>query len=85
MWLKGVDELRGWYLGYGIGCKGSRMVPVAANGMPAFAQYRVNPAGGYAAWSLQVLEISDGRIAHIHHFLDTKLFTRFGLPLTLDD
>ena len=34
MWLRGRDELRGWYLGFGSGCRGSVMVPVVANGMP---------------------------------------------------
>jgi RNA polymerase sigma-70 factor, ECF subfamily len=84
MWLKGTQDLQAWYLGFGIGCKGSRLVPVAANGSPAFAQYRVDHVnGGHEAWSLQVLEVSGGRISHIHHFLDTSLFTRFGLRLHL--
>jgi RNA polymerase sigma-70 factor (ECF subfamily) len=40
--------------------------------------------GGYAPWSLIVLDISDGRIAGLHHFLDTdRLFPLFGLPLYL--
>jgi RNA polymerase sigma-70 factor (ECF subfamily) len=83
MWLKGVDELRGWYLGYGIACKGSRMFPVSANGTLAFAQYKPNAEGGHSSWSIQVPEITNGRISHIHHFLDPNLFTKFGLPLSL--
>jgi RNA polymerase sigma-70 factor (ECF subfamily) len=83
LWLKGIDDLRGWYLGYGIGCKGSRLIPTIANGCPAFGQYRVSPDGGHEPWSLQVVEISDGKIAHVHHFLDTTLFARFGLPARL--
>jgi RNA polymerase sigma-70 factor (ECF subfamily) len=86
MWLKGVDDLAAWYLGFGIGCKGSRLVPTVANGLPAFGQYRPDhDNGGHQAWSLQVLEIVDGRVAHIHHFLDVeKVFPRFGLDLRLD-
>jgi RNA polymerase sigma-70 factor, ECF subfamily len=81
-WLRGIDDVRGWYLGYGIGCKGSRLVPIGTvNGSPGFAQYK---NGGSAPWCIQVLEIRDGRIAHLHHFLDTALFTRFGLPVSLD-
>jgi len=80
MWLRGRADLRDWYLGYGIGCRGSRLLPVAANGSPAFAQYRVSPDGGHQPWSIQVIEMSAGRIAHVHHFLDTALFARFGLP-----
>lgn len=80
MWLSGREDLRAWYLGYGIGCKGSRLIPIAANGSPAFAQYRADRDGGHAPWSIQVLELSGGRVAHVHHFLDTALFARFGLP-----
>ena len=90
LWLRGIEDLRGWYLGHGIGCKGSRMLPVQLNRQPAFAQYRVDPDGGWSPWSLQVLELRDGRIAHVHHFLgnadfgDPALFARYGLPLHLD-
>jgi RNA polymerase sigma-70 factor (ECF subfamily) len=85
MWLRGHDDIRTWCLGAGIGCKGSRLVPTVANGMPAFGQYRVDPDGGYAAWALQILEISDGRIVGGNFFLDTAtLFPLFGLPLTLE-
>ncbi|MCW2724145.1 MAG: sig7 [Frankiales bacterium] len=83
LWLKGREDLRGWYLGFGIGCKGSRLVPIVANGSPAFAQYRLAADGGHEPWSIQVLEISDGRIAHVHHFLDPALFARFDLPARL--
>ena len=80
MWLRGREDLRAWYLGTGIGCSGSRLVATSANGLPAFGQYRRDPAGGHAPWSLQVIEAVDGRVAHVHHFLDTSLFPRFGLP-----
>ena len=41
--------------------------------------------GGWEPWALQVLEISDGRIAHLNSFLDTqRLFPLFGLPPRLD-
>jgi RNA polymerase sigma-70 factor (ECF subfamily) len=80
MWLRGRQDLHDWYLGFGIGCQGSRLLATVANGLPAFGQYRVDPAGGHTPWSLQVVELSDGRIAHVHHFLDTTLFGRFGLP-----
>src|SRR3954469_179923 len=78
MWLRGTDELRGWYLGHGIGCKGSRLLPVDLNGSPRVAPDKPTPAGtGHEPWSLQVLELRDGRVAHVHHFLDTRLFERF--------
>ena len=85
LWLRGRDDLRDWYLGTGIGCRGSRLLATTANGCPAFGQYRVAPDGdGHVPWSLQVLELSGGRVAHVHHFLDTAaLFPRFGLPARL--
>jgi RNA polymerase sigma-70 factor, ECF subfamily len=86
LWLKGVEDLRGWYLGHGIGCKGSKLVPLAVNGSPGFAQYRADPDGGHRAWSVQVLEITDGRIGHVHHFLEDfggEVFEQLGLPLRL--
>jgi RNA polymerase sigma-70 factor (ECF subfamily) len=80
MWIRGAESIGQWFLGPGIGCRGSRLVPTAANGCPAFAQYRVDPAGGHAPWSLQVLEISGGKITAFHAFLDTeRVFPTFGL------
>jgi RNA polymerase sigma-70 factor (ECF subfamily) len=59
-------------------------VPTAACGSPAFCQYRVNPEGGYKAWALIVLELSDNRIAAMNSFLDVEaLFPRFNMPLFL--
>jgi RNA polymerase sigma-70 factor (ECF subfamily) len=87
MWLKGPEEIRAFFLGTGIGCRGSIVVPVgSANGLPAFGQYKPDPDGGHAPWALQVLEISEGRIAGLNFFLDTeRLFPLFGLPLILDE
>ena len=86
MWLKGRDDLFAWWLGAGIGCKGSKLVPVGlVNGMPAWGQYKPAPEGGYEPWSVIVPEVSDGRIAELTFFLDTeRLFPLFGLPDHLD-
>jgi RNA polymerase sigma-70 factor, ECF subfamily len=86
MWLSGRDDIFTWWFGPGIGCEGSRVIPVrSANGSPAFGQFKPDPEGGYSPWALQVLEISDGRIADLTFFLDTeRLFPLFGLPQHLD-
>jgi RNA polymerase sigma-70 factor (ECF subfamily) len=87
LWLSGRDDIFKWWLGPGITCRGSRLVPaVAANGSPAFAHYRPVPGGTrYEPWSLQVLEIEDGRIVEITFFLDTeRVFPLFGVPLEYD-
>jgi RNA polymerase sigma-70 factor, ECF subfamily len=87
LWLAGRDDIFTWWFGPGIGCRGSRVIPVeSANGAPAFGQYKPRESGdGYEPWALQVLEIENGEIVELTFFLDTaKLFPRFGLPLTLD-
>ena len=86
MWLQTHDDIRRWCLGPGIGCRGSRLIPVAANGSPAFGQYKPSDREGILEpWSLQVLEVSGGRIAGISFFLDTaSLFPLFGLPRQLE-
>jgi RNA polymerase sigma-70 factor (ECF subfamily) len=83
MWLRGVDDVLAWYVGPGAGCEGSRLLAGSANGCPAFAQYRVDPAGGHAPWALQVLELGPDRIEAIHAFLDPAEFARFGFPAHL--
>ena len=87
LWLSGRDDILTWWVGPGAGCRGSRVIPtVAANGSPAFGQYKPSETGeGYEPWALQVLEISDGRIVELTFFLGTEtLFPLFGLPARLD-
>ncbi len=85
LWLQTHDDIVAWCLGPGIACRGSRLIGVEANGSPAFGHYKPAPGGGYEPWSLQVLEIADGRISAITFFLDTqKFFPLFGLPPRLD-
>jgi RNA polymerase sigma-70 factor (ECF subfamily) len=85
MWLQGRDDIFAWWLGPGIGCRDSRVIPVeAANGSPAFGQYKPSPDGGHEPWALQVLEVEDGQIVELTFFLDTEtLFPLFGLPLQI--
>jgi len=86
LWLRGRDDILAWWVGPGAGCRGSRVIPtVAANGAPAFGQYKPSAAGeGYEPWALQVLELSKGRIVGITFFLGTEtVFPLFGLPARL--
>jgi RNA polymerase sigma-70 factor (ECF subfamily) len=61
-------------------------VPVEANGMPAYGQYKPSDQEGILEpWSLQVVEVSGDRIVGITFFLDTqRLFPMFGLPPQLE-
>ena len=85
LWLRGRGDISAWMSGTGCGCRGSRLLPVAANGMPAFGQYRPNLNGpGHNPWALIVLGTSAGRITSVNSFLDTdRLFPLFGLPAHL--
>jgi RNA polymerase sigma-70 factor, ECF subfamily len=86
LWLQTHDDVRAWCLGPGIGCRGSRLLEVHANGSPAFAQYKPSADGTVLEpWSLQVLELSGNRISAITFFLDTpRLFPLFGVPARLE-
>lgn len=86
MWLATHEDIVRFCLGPGIACQGSRLVPVRANGSPAFGQYKPSGTDGkLEPWSLQVLELENGRITGITFFLDTaRLFPLFGLPLHLE-
>jgi RNA polymerase sigma-70 factor (ECF subfamily) len=86
LWLSGRDEIFKWWFGPGIGCKGSKLLPTSANGMPAFGQYRKSPEGGYEAWSLQTFLTDGERVTKMTFFLDVgHVFPYFGLPLRLSD
>jgi RNA polymerase sigma-70 factor (ECF subfamily) len=85
LWLRGREPVRSWLLGRGAACRGSRLVPTAACGSPAFGQY--HPDGknpGLRPWALIVLELSGEEISGWTSFLDVAtLFPRFGLPPAL--
>jgi RNA polymerase sigma-70 factor (ECF subfamily) len=87
LWLSGRDDILSWWTGKGAGCRGSRVIPtVAANGAPAFGQYKPSESGsGFDPWALQVLRIADGRILELTFFLSTEtIFPLFGLPPRLE-
>jgi RNA polymerase sigma-70 factor (ECF subfamily) len=86
LWLRGHLDIVKWCLGPGIGCRGSRLFPTAANGAPAFGQFKPADSGErLVPWSVQVLDVSDGRISGITFFLDTaRWFPLFGFPPSLD-
>ena len=80
LWIRGAVEIGRWFVGMGAECRGSMLVPVAANGAPGFAQYR---DGGRTPWAIQIPTFRDGRLASIDLFIGEEHFLRFGLPLDL--
>jgi RNA polymerase sigma-70 factor (ECF subfamily) len=81
LWLRGRDDVFRFFLGPGAGCAGSKLVPApAANGLPAWGQYKPSESGGYEPWALMVVDLSEGRVGELTFFLDTpRLFPLFGL------
>jgi RNA polymerase sigma-70 factor (ECF subfamily) len=80
MWLQGRESIATWLSGFGIGCKGSLLIPVqASGGTPAFAQYR---DAGATPWAIVMLELDGAQITGMTSYLDVAtLFPRFGLPM----
>lgn len=86
MWLSGADDVVAWMVGVGKECEGSRLLPIVVNGQPGAAQYRPSgPGGRHEPWSINLLDVRDGRIQGLTNFLDTRLFALFGLPQHPDD
>jgi RNA polymerase sigma-70 factor (ECF subfamily) len=57
-----------------------RVIPTAANGQLALAQYLRDEQGGFTAHGIDVFTLDGGRISEFMAFLDPSLFPRFGLP-----
>jgi RNA polymerase sigma-70 factor (ECF subfamily) len=86
LWLRGPLDIHRWWVGAGSNCRGSRVVPVAANGSPAFAQWRATTGGpGFHAWAIHVIDVSAGGISDVTCFRDPTLFQLFEQPTRLDE
>ncbi|MFB4304712.1 sigma-70 family RNA polymerase sigma factor [Actinomadura sp. GTD37] len=77
-WLSGREAIRAALLGAAGACADDRLVRTAANGSPAFAQYRDGEAFG-----LVIMDFRDGLISNTTAYLEPSLFALFGLPMTL--
>jgi RNA polymerase sigma-70 factor (ECF subfamily) len=55
----------------------------AANGHPAFLFYRAPPGAPLQLHAIQVVEIRDGAVARIDHFMTREVFPLFGAPLEI--
>ena len=88
-WYQGRETIRTFFGNVWKAYGGFRLVPVGANGQPAFALYsRSKEGGGWNAHSLQVLSTRDEGIAALTMFmkpLALTIFPAFRLPLTLTD
>ncbi|MFC4529465.1 sigma-70 family RNA polymerase sigma factor [Sphaerisporangium dianthi] len=80
-WLRGRDQIRRALLDPDGSCAGARLIPVAANGSPAFWQTRPGPDGVHTPFALVLLDVSEGLINGITTYLDAnRLIRLFGSP-----
>ena len=86
LWVQGNENICAWMVEPTPSqCAGSVLVPVRANGVQAWGQYKPDPAGGYMPWGLQVHEVSGGKFSRLTFFIDSaRIFPLFGLPPHLD-
>jgi RNA polymerase sigma-70 factor (ECF subfamily) len=85
-WFAGREAIRGFleYAWTTRGYAGFRLMPIGANGQPAFAlYYRTHDSVELRAHSLQVLTLRDGEIEVLTNFRSARLFHAFGLPAVL--
>jgi RNA polymerase sigma-70 factor (ECF subfamily) len=85
IWFTGRDTVVRFLVGRAFTKPGDMvLIPTAANGQPAVAEYRRTADGVLRAHSIHVLTAgrtdSAARIAALTVFLDPALFTAFGLP-----
>jgi RNA polymerase sigma-70 factor (ECF subfamily) len=80
LWLQGLEEIRQFLAAMEDEGGHDRVLRSTANGCPAVAVYRPDPAGAFEPYAIMVLEVTRDRIAAIHAFLDTSLFSAFGFP-----
>jgi RNA polymerase sigma-70 factor, ECF subfamily len=74
-----LRDIRDWR-----GSRRYRLVPVRANGQPAFGCYlQEGPDAGFGAHGLIVLTLEGDRISALTRFTDNRNLGRFGLPPTL--
>lgn len=82
MWVQGREDLYKFYSLTRWHCEGSRFIPTKVNnGYPAFAQYVPSSEEDcLVPWGIHVLVMKEQKLFHVQIFINTKLFSRFGLP-----
>lgn len=90
-WYAGRQAIRTFFEWAWSAYAGYRMVPIAANGQPAFAAYfrsRKAPEAAWAAHSIHLLSLEENGISAVTLFVRpdaSRIFQAFGLPLVLSD
>jgi RNA polymerase sigma-70 factor (ECF subfamily) len=82
-WYNGRGSIGSFFASVWPAYRGFRLVPIGANGQPAFALYNLGADGRWNAHSMQVLSLDGDRIAGFTAFMQPlaqKLFADFQLP-----
>ena len=81
-WYRGREAIAAFLAAYPLSPDERwRMVPVAANGQPAFAMYGLEEDGSWRAHAIQAITLdADARITGMIAFLEPEAFRHFGLP-----
>ncbi len=61
------------------------MITTGANGMPAAAVYHPVSPGRWEPFAVHVVEMRDGRITALTHFMGPEVFAQLGLPDAIED
>jgi RNA polymerase sigma-70 factor, ECF subfamily len=82
LWLTSASDVVSWMSNQGIGCRGSKLIPMTVNGTAGFASYKPSDddPGRLDPWAIQVIEVRDGAISAHHNFIGPELFAEHGLP-----
>ena len=84
-WFSGKATCQRFIAGQAIGTPGDwMMLPLRANGQLAAAAYHRGAGRTYHAFAIVVLATTTTRLRRISLFGDPALFTRFGLPASLE-
>ncbi|MFB9234908.1 sigma-70 family RNA polymerase sigma factor [Plantactinospora siamensis] len=82
-WLRGPVEFRRAFTATDA-CAGARLIPVAANGSPAYWQTRPGPDGSHPVFALVILDVAGGLVTGSTTYLDPgRLLRLFGPPAGL--
>jgi len=86
-WLRGVPATRAFLDAnpfQHLRVAGPRLLPIGANGQPAFAFYVPREEGGAKyLQAIHVLRLRGGAVSEIHHFMTPECFPAFAVPLTI--
>lgn len=83
LWLRGAEQVERWWRGPGEVCRGSLTVVASANRRPAVGVYHPVGDDRWEPFALHVLDVADGRLTAITHFMGPEVFAEFDLPEVL--